>query len=87
MPRCSCKVSVVTACPRPKELIVACSCPQGAPTPVTVGGQKVAEAWQQCGGMWGNAAWQGVDAEWPDTVCAAGSTCTRLSSDYFQCRL
>ena len=24
-------------------------CPQSAPTPVIVGGKKVAEAWQQCG--------------------------------------
>jgi hypothetical protein len=39
------------------------------------------------GGLWGNTLYQGIDAEWPDTICVAGTTCTKMSSDHYQCRV
>lgn len=57
--------------------------PTAAPTPLQ--GRVVGE-WSQCGGRWGNAAFQGLDAVWPDTSCKTNAGCVRLNPDYWQCR-
>lgn len=58
---------------------------EGTDAPIGSGERKVAAMWQQCGGRWGGAPDAGYEM-WTDTECAPGTTCTMLSSDYYQCR-
>lgn len=63
--------------------------PTPKPRPAAVSAKRVVNAWQQCGGIYGNPAYK-VDKQWPGTSCATKAPqgplkCTRYSAGYWQC--
>lgn len=71
------------ACTRLHEWYWQCTPSATPPTP----GITTIATWGQCGGQGGECGtYQCIDAVFPDTQCAPGSTCQRQHQWYWQCK-